>query len=84
MTEKNLSLYQYDGCPFCIRVMTTIKRLNVDVEIRNIRKNPKHLSDLRDARGRTTVPVLRIEGGGQDHWMPESGDIVKWLKKSYG
>ena len=43
-----------------------------------------------NARGRGTVPVLRIvegegEGdGARDEWMPESRDIVSWLRREYG
>ena len=59
--------------------------LDVDVEPRNILIDPQHRSDLVDARGRATVPVLRITSpDGDDRWMPESRDIMAYLQKTYG
>ena len=83
--EDQLALYYFDTCPFCIRVLRTIDALGLDVELRNIYREPDHLTALREARGRTTVPVLRITSpDGQDRWMPESADIVRYLQATYG
>ncbi len=82
--RDTLALYYFDGCPFCVRVRRAIDALGVEVELRNIYEDPKHLEDLREARGRTTVPVLRINGtDGQERWMPESADIVRYLQATY-
>jgi glutaredoxin 2 len=80
-----LALYYSEGCPFCVRVLRAIDALNIDVEPRNIYEDPAHLEELRAARSRTTVPVLRITStDGEDRWMPESADIVRYLQASYG
>lgn len=80
-----LALYYYDGCPFCAMVQHTIDDLELKVELCNILMDPQHRSDLVDARGRATVPVLRITSpDGDDRWMPESRDIMDYLKKTYG
>ena len=80
-----LSLYYYDGCPFCGMVRQTIDHLGIDVELRNILFEPGHRGDLVEARGRATVPVLRITSpDGDDRWMPESRDIIQYLQKTYG
>ena len=61
-----------------------LKRLKVDVDLRNIHANEQHWDDLVAARGRGTVPVLRITApDGDERWMPESGDIVRYLKTTY-
>ena len=61
-----------------------IDRLGVDVELRDIFQHPEHRAALIDARGRATVPVLRITStDGEDRWMPESRDIVRFLEKTY-
>jgi glutaredoxin 2 len=66
-------------------VLRAIDTLGLDVELRNIYEVPDYLRELRDVRGRTTVPVLRItSAGGEDRWMPESADIVRYLQASYG
>lgn len=79
-----LALYYFPTCPFCIRVLMTIKMMKIDVELRNIRASDEYWDELVAARGRATVPVLRImTADDEDRWMPESGDIVRYLKQTY-
>lgn len=82
--EVKLSLYMFRGCPYCRRVQDTIATLGVEVELRDIHQHPEHMRDLMIARGRQTVPVLRIEEAGREEWMPESADIQKWLARRFG
>lgn len=85
MRAPDLALYHYDSCPFCFRVRRALSRLGVEVELRNIHESPEHLRALVDARGAKTVPVLRIQHeNGADEWMPESGDIVRYLDRRFG
>jgi len=82
--EDKLALYKYDGCPFCAMVRSTIDRLGIDVELRDIFENPQHRDDLIEARQRATVPVLRITSPtGEERWMPESRDIMRFLETTY-
>ena len=84
---EDLALYMYPTCPYCRRVMTTLRRLGVEVEYRNIRKNSAYRDELLEARGKTTVPVLRIRSSdpdGEDEWMPESADIAQYLADRFG
>lgn len=81
----DLSLYVYEGCGYCARVLRALGRLGVRVEIRDIDEEPKHEAALLSARGRRTVPVLRIAGpDGRVEWMPESADIVDYLERRFG
>lgn len=83
--HSGLALYYYDGCPYCMRVQRVIDRLGIPVEMRNILRDRNHQDDLIAARGRRTVPVLRItDGDGRDEWMPESTDIVDYLEQRFG
>ncbi len=82
--EPGLALYLYDGCPYCERVRRAVSRLGIQLEERNIHEHRKWNDELRAARGRSTVPVLRIEDDGPVRWMPESADIVVWLERRYG
>lgn len=82
-TPRTLALYHYNGCPYCGWVRDTISDLGVEVELRDIHREPQHLRDLTQARGRSTVPVLRIVEEGRDEWMPESRDIMHWLREEY-
>ena len=84
MNTKNLSLYHFEGCPYCQRVRDAMRRLGIEIELRDIRTSSEHLGALRSATGRSTVPVLRIEEGeGKARWMPESLDIVAYLEKQF-
>lgn len=83
--EDRLALYYFEGCPFCIRVLRAIDLMDLDVELRNIHESRDYLVELREARGRTTVPVLKITSpDGDERWMPESADIVRYLQATYG
>lgn len=83
--EDTLALYHFNGCPFCSYVRAGIERLGIGVELRDILQNPEFRDELIAARGRATVPVLRINSpDGEEHWMPESRDIVAYLDKTFG
>ena len=83
--EDKLALYIFSGCPFCSMVRANIERLGVDVELRDIFENAQYRDELIRARGRATVPVLRISSpNGEERWMPESRDIVSYLEKTVG
>ncbi len=79
-TRTKLSLYYYDQCPFCQRVLRAINGLDVEVELRNVLTTPSWREELIQARGRGTVPVLKTDyAQGPSAWMPESADIIEHL-----
>ena len=84
-SEDSLALYHFDGCPYCAMVRAAIGQFGVDVELRDVSQSVAHRDDLVSARGRATVPVLRITtADGEERWMPESRDIVRYLRENYG
>jgi len=80
MKVPGLSLYHFDGCPYCGRVRQAMSKLSLDIELRDIHQQPKYRDELVAATGRQTVPCLRIENGGNARWMHESADIVRYLE----
>jgi len=79
--KDTLALYYSRTCPYCGLVLSAIDKLGIDVELMEIFDEPRHREDLVDARGRATVPVLRITApDGEQRLMPESRDIVRYLK----
>ena len=78
--QAKLALYVTPLCGYCHYVISTIKELGLEVEIRNVMAERSDLEDLYNARQRTTVPVLRITTDDDDRWMPESRDIVEYLQ----
>ena len=83
--EDKLVLYHFPSCPFCARVRRVVEEMGLDVELRDIHTHREYRDELVQARGRSTVPVLRItEPDGEERWMPESQDIMRYLKTTYG
>ena len=81
---RDLALYHFVGCPYCTRVTRALRELGVAVEMRDIRAEPAHRARLVRARGRATVPVLLItDEAGAEQWMPESLDIVAYLRRRF-
>jgi len=79
-----LALYTSGSCPFCWRVLRTIERLGLQVARHDVYADRARLDELLQARGRATVPVLRIQSpDGEVRWMPESADIIHYLEHTY-
>ena len=79
--KDRLVLYHSSTCPFCKYVTAAIARLGIEVELREIYADTRYRDELLAARGRGTVPVLRIiPPDGNERWMPESRDIVRYLE----
>ena len=80
-----LSLYQTRSCPYCERVRVHLRRLDLDIEIRDINSNSALRMELIEATGRQTVPCLRIDHvDGPSEWMHESADIIAYLGERFG
>jgi glutaredoxin len=82
-----LVLYLDPACPYCRNVLQALAKLDLQVEQRDITRDPEFRRELAEARGRTTVPVLKIEpsaGDGPATWMPESLDIIRELRRQAG
>ena len=83
-SDEVLALYHFESCPYCAMVRRVITELNAPVVLRDINLHDEHWQALVDARGRATVPVLRCTQGDVDRWMPESRDIIDYLRRRYG
>lgn len=78
----HLSLYQFHMCPFCVKVRRTIKRLNLNIELRDAKDNAQFAEELLTQGGKRQVPCLRIENSdGTVNWMYESDAINQYLEK---
>lgn len=76
-------LYHYSSCPFCFRVIIAMKKLNIDMEKRNIHQGSEHFTALQNGGGSTMVPCLRIDNNGKTKWLYESSDIVHYLETNF-
>ncbi|KAE9645714.1 glutaredoxin [Pseudomonas sp. PB103] len=80
---KDLTLYQFHACPFCVKTRRTLRRLNVPVALKDAKNNEQDRQALLEQGGRIKVPCLRIEENGQTTWMYESKVIIDYLDKRF-
>jgi glutaredoxin len=79
-----LALYQYEACPFCVKVRRAMKRQGLNIETRDVKRNQGALEELVAGGGDLKVPCLRIENSqGQVQWMYESRDIIGYLERRF-
>ncbi len=80
---RDLSLYQFYACPFCIKTRRALHRLNLPVEIRDAQHDPGHRAALEAGGGKVQVPCLRIDVGGDTRWLYESNEIIAYLEQRF-
>ncbi|OAN18079.1 glutaredoxin [Photobacterium jeanii] len=80
---EKLKLYQFEACPFCVKVRRSAKRLNLPLETRDAKVSPWE-QELIEQGGKRKVPCLRIENDqGEVQWMYESNDIIAYLEQRF-
>ena len=81
---KNLALYHFKTCPFCIKVKRNNKRMSLNIETRDAQHNMQHREELLKEGGQVKVPCLKImDANGQAQWMYESDEIIKYLQDRF-
>lgn len=82
--SKNLVLYQFKTCPFCIKVRREINRLSLPIAMRDAQKNELHRAELLQGGGKISVPCLQIKDEhGNVQWMYESSEINQYLHRRF-
>ena len=82
---SHLALYQFEACPFCVKVRFALKRLGLHIELRDAKNNPQYKRELIEGGGEYQVPCLKIENtDGKIQWMYESSDINRYLEERFG
>jgi glutaredoxin len=81
---KNMALYHFQMCPFCVKTRRQIRRLGLNIENRDARNDPKWNQELIDEGGKYQVPCLKLtKDDGSVEWMYESTEINKYLEERY-
>jgi glutaredoxin len=82
---KDLALYQFKTCPFCIKVRKEMHHLALPIARNDAQHNAVHRADLLAATGLTKVPCLRMtDATGQVQWMHDSKAIIGYLQSRFG
>lgn len=80
----SLTLYQYEACPFCVKVRRSMKRQAVSIATRDVKRSESAKQELLAGGGNLKVPCLRIDLGDDGYqWMYESGDIIDYLENQF-
>lgn len=79
----NLALYQFNLCPFCIKTRRVMHQLNLPIDLRDAKNDPKWRNELLQDGGKIKVPCLRIVEDQQVKWLYESNDINRYLKQRF-
>ena len=81
---RGLILYQFRTCPFCIKVRREIRRLSLNIELRDAQKDQQNREALLQGGGQIKVPCLKItDEQGNSQWMYESADIIQYLHERF-
>lgn len=76
-----LALYQFQTCPFCIKVRQEIGRLSLDIKRVDAQHEGAGRQALLEGGGQTKVPCLRItDEAGKTQWLYESEKIIAYLQ----
>ena len=75
-----LSLYQFNACPFCVKVRRHMRRNSLRIELRDAKNSNKIRCELVREGGKLKVPCLRIEADMQEvRWLYSSNEICAFL-----
>jgi glutaredoxin len=81
LQTSGLTLYQYQACPFCVKVRRAMKRQSLNIETRDVKRSDSAREELLAGGGNLKVPCLRVEGAGDEaEWIYESDEIIGYLE----
>ncbi len=81
---KNIVLYHFKMCPFCVKTRRQIHRLALNIENRDARNDPQWNQELINDGGKYQVPCLKIiSTDGTVEWMYESTVINQFLEAKF-
>ncbi|AOU99143.1 glutaredoxin [Acidihalobacter yilgarnensis] len=81
---RALTLYHFRSCPFCIKTRRAMKRMSLNIELRDTQHDPENREALHRGGGEIKVPCLRIEEtDGEVRWMYESDAIIEYLTRRF-
>lgn len=80
----SLSLYQFNSCPFCVKVRRQMRRLSLNIELRDAKNDSSFKKELITAGGKYKVPCLRIDHKNKKtEWLYGSNEINIYLQSNF-
>ena len=81
--SQKLALYQFFGCPFCIKTRRAMYKYNVPIQKRNVSEGSPYREELLQGGGKIQTPCLRIENEKGVEWMYDSKAIISYLEERF-
>jgi glutaredoxin len=82
---RNLALYYFPTCPFCLKTRRTIRRLSLKIELRDAKHSTAHRDALIAGGGKPQVPCLQVtDAQGQQTWLYDSNAVIAYLNREFG
>jgi len=83
-TTKDLTIYQFEACPFCVKVRRFIRKNSLKIHLKDAKNNKNFKAELVNEGGKHKVPCLKIEKiNSKTKWLYESTEIIDFLKKEF-
>jgi glutaredoxin len=80
--SQGLELFEFNACPFCIKVRRFMKKNNINVPLRDAKNDEHFRQELLNGGGRVKVPCLKISNAGDVKWLYESNDIIAYFQEN--
>jgi glutaredoxin len=79
-----MALYQFEACPFCVKVRRVMRKNALHIELRNAKIDGAYKEELIREGGKHKVPCLRIEDDNKNvKWLYESDAVNAFLKEEF-
>jgi glutathione S-transferase len=82
MSERAITLYRLQACPFCERVVRKLDEYGLAYQSRFVEPLHSRRDAVKRESGVRTVPVIVDDNTGVT--MAESANIVSYLEETYG
>jgi glutaredoxin len=80
-STTGMALYQFQACPFCVKTRRAMRRMGLEIEMRDAKNDPQWRAQLEQEGGKVQVPCLAIpRPDGSTEWLFESTDIIARLE----
>ncbi len=79
---KNLTLYQFYACPFCVKVRWAARRMGINLKIKDAKNDQQSRETLLKKGGKVQVPCLHIKNKEKEEWLYESKAIIEYLSQA--
>ncbi|QJC56524.1 hypothetical protein HC248_01830 [Polaromonas vacuolata] len=78
---RDLALFQFKTCPFCMKIRQEMHRLSLPIERRDAQHDAANRTALIAGAGSAKVPCLKITNAkGKVEWLTDSKAIISYLR----